>query len=209
MDTSPLIILFGHKARHGKDTVVKTIIDAYKDKYDVRRYAFADELKNEVEGLDKLAMCARYGVAYDFNPPMDDPLCPTGKQSSLLQAHGAHMRTINPYHWVNKLGNKIEKDKPQIALISDMRYKNERLWGLANDGYTVNVTRQGYVDLSRDPNHESEVDLDGMPYDFYISVPEGNLEELRADALDVFEQILKDYQPEIDRELPGAVFQVA
>jgi regulator of RNase E activity RraB len=63
-------------------------------------------------------------------------------------------------------------------------------------GHTVKVSRKGYIDLSRDPNHISEIALDNFKFDYEISVEEGDLKTLREDAIFVFDAILQSYTPE-------------
>jgi hypothetical protein len=188
-----VIIGVGHKARHGKDTVVKTIIERATT-FDARRYAFADALKREVEEIGAVELAFRYAVPLDPNPDMTDPLCPNGKQSHVLQAHGAYMRTVDKFYWVKKLREKIEADKPTIALISDMRHRNEFYFVKAFGGHTVKVFRPGFVDLSRDPNHPSETELDNAGFDYTI-VNDKGVEELQADAMEVFNLIVASQVP--------------
>lgn len=206
-----LIIAFGYKARHGKDTAVKTIIEARGNEFDVRRYAFADELKREytnaVEALmrDKglsaqdavRELCMDAGVEYEPNPDMTDPLCPYGKPRKLLQWWGTeYRRAQDPYYWVKKLRDRLRLEKPQIALISDLRFKNEKDWVLAESGFTVSVNRHGFDDGSTNPTHISENELDGQKFDYEIHVPDGNLDELKKDALFVFDHIINSFSAE-------------
>lgn len=200
---APIIIGFGAKSRSGKDSCVKHIIEKFGQDYDIRRYAFADELKKDVEQIGIARLAFKLGVKLDPKPDMSDPLCQSewGKQSALLQAWGEFCRKHDSFVWVRKVREQIERDQPQFALISDMRYKNEFLYVKAFRGYTVRVTRQGFVDLSRDPHHISEVDLDGWQFDYEISVADGQLEQLKADAEEVFKLIVaaqEPVKPEVD-----------
>lgn len=193
---STLIIGAGYAARQGKDSFCQQIREAYGDRYRIVQYAFANELKKEVENIGASYLAFKFGIPLDPNPPMDDPLCPKGKQSRVLQFWGEHVRKESPFHWVDKVKNAIDRDRPQIALISDMRHMNEAAFVKGRGGYTVKVTRQGYVDLSRDPNHPSETALQNYTFDFDINVAEGALDELKADALYVFEEIVKLWNPD-------------
>lgn len=206
----PVVIGFGHKARQGKGTVVETIVDAYKGEYDVRAYGFGDELKAEVNQFDQLEFCLRNGIQYDYDRPMTDPLCQTehGKQSRLLQFWGDYMRQRDNFYWVKKLGASISKDRPRIALIHDVRYKNEFAFVKAMGGFMVRVQRLGYTDLSRDARHISEVDLDNVKFDIEITVNDGEIEQLKNDAITVFNLVLAQYQPK-EEELPGVIVQEA
>lgn len=189
------LIGLGRKARQGKDTVAKTIIDKFGGRYDIRRYAFADALKREVDELGPLDLCLEYGIDYDMNPSMDDPLCRTkhGKQSRLLQFWGEKRRKENSFYWISKVRQKVDEENPTIALITDMRYKNEGLWVRSKGGVTVDVQRVGYKDYSRDPHHISETDLDNWPFDYTIQVMHDDLPELQRSAVELFQLIEQEY----------------
>ncbi len=203
------IIAFGAKARQGKDTCADAMVKEFSKLYDVRKYGFGVQLKEEVNKLDQFEVCLKAGIQYDINPPMDDPLCQTkhGKQSRLLQWYGNYKREQDKLYWIKKLAATIKRDKPQFAIIVDLRYQNELMWVKSQKGYTVRVTREGFIDLSRDPNHVSEVDLDNSVFDYEIHVPEGNVPQLRKDAIEVFNLVVADITPRVDdlTELNNAV----
>jgi hypothetical protein len=108
---------------------------------------------------------------------------------------------------VRKLRERIEQEQPQIAVIPDIRFLNEFYFVKAFGGFTVKVTRLGFVDPSRDPNHVSETELDNTKFDFEITCPDGELDELRRDAKEVFDLIIKQMDPEIP-DLPYVTVQV-
>jgi hypothetical protein len=199
MDT--LVIGFGYKARHGKDTAAQAIIDAYPQ-YDVRKYPFAAALKAEVNqaaekagGFEFLIAQMRFThnlpdwVVYEPNADMSDPMCPLGKQRTLLQWWGTeYRRAQDPYYWVKKTNKKIEIDKPQVALITDMRFPNEFWWVQSVDGVTCKVERAGFLD-SHANAHSSENAIADAPFDFEILHGEGDIEGLKQAAVEMFEQI--------------------
>lgn len=189
--SSTIIIGLGHKARQGKDTVANIIYDTYKDKYNIVLYALADALKREVVG-NEFELCLKHGIEYDTNPDMTDPICNSkhGKQSKLLQFWGSYRRAQDPFYWIRKLSDQILIDRPQIAIVKDIRYFNEALWVVANDGYTVKVTRLNYVDLTRDPSHPSETQLNNYGFNYEIAVKEGDFDDLRKSAIEVFDLII-------------------
>lgn len=192
----PVVIGFGYRARQGKDVCVSTIIAEHPE-LNIARIAFADALKEEVNQFDQFELCLRHGLEYDFKPFMEDPLCNTkhGKQARLLQFWGAYRRSTDPFYWIKKMRDKIDETRPTVVLIPDMRYKNEFYYVKAMGGFVVKVTRQGFVDLTRDPKHISEVDLDGMQFDYEIHVGEGEVEQLKKDALTVFNLIGDSLDP--------------
>jgi hypothetical protein len=218
-----VLVGFGYRARNGKDTAVSAIIEARSGQYDVRRYAFADVLKKEVNdaavdaggmlelfkqggvrgpnarGLlhDDFVMFPSW-VIYDADADMSDPLCPLGKQRTLLQWWGTdYRRNEDPNYWVEKLQEVIEKDKPAIALISDMRFPNEVSWVKSSiDNCVVRVDRLGYRSIT--PSHASETALDFMgdeDWHYILQVPDGDLEELKRDAVVVFDLIISSLTP--------------
>src|SRR4051812_28487571 len=119
-DRVPVVIGLGYKARHGKDSAAQAIIEARGADYDVRRYAFADELKIELTS----AICKAGNIAEFFSqwdsllpdwvilepePDMTDPLCPFGKYRTLLQWYGTeYRRAQNDSYWVERLSARIE-----------------------------------------------------------------------------------------------------
>ena len=199
---------FGHKARQGKDVACQTIVEAFKDRYDIRHYSFGNELKKEVNGLDQFEWCLKLGVQYDINPPMNDPLCQTrhGKQGPLLQKYGTeYRRAQDNFYWVKKLRAMLEAEQPQIALISDVRFPNEMMFCKAFGGFTVKVSRYGYTDLSRDPNHISETALDNAKFDYEIQVLDGELDQLKKDAVTVMGLIISSMNPQHSEDLGDVV----
>ena len=215
MSVQSLVIGLGHRARQGKDEVASAIIEARKDQYDVRRYSFAKELKQEVNenamrsgGMLKLfddgLRIPTFGymqangnllalpdwVQYDFDAPMDDPDCPYGKQRTLLQWWGGEFRrSIDPAYWIKKVEARIAKEKPEIALITDVRYPNELEW-CKKYGEVVKVVRPGVPS----PNsHASETALAHLQDWEWSSVIYNNstLEALKTQAIYVFDEIME------------------
>jgi hypothetical protein len=205
-NTGTIVLGFGHRARQGKDEAVRAIIEARGEQFDIRRYPFAGELKREINEAAERAggMLGLFTnpliyletelpewVKYEADPDMSDPLCPLGKQRTLLQFWGGHKRNEDPFYWVRKVAERIAADKPQFALIPDMRYVNEAFWVKANTGYTVKVTRHGFSDLSTNPEHISERQLANFAFDISITVLDGELEQLRKDAVQVFDMVIE------------------
>lgn len=211
-----LIVSFGHKAKRGKDSVVQHLIATYGGRFDIRRYAFADAMKIEVsnaiaeevmQGASPLQAIRELedwaGIPHDENMAMNDPLCPHGKSRTLLQFWGGDYRrrgmvagkqvnTPDEFYWVRKLRDRIRSEQPQVALISDLRYKNEAAMvkSESQDNRTVRIDRQGF-DLGLGSDHTSETELDDYGYDYEILVADGDLDELKRDGVHVMELILE------------------
>jgi hypothetical protein len=220
-----VVVGFGYKARNGKDEAVKAIIAARAGQYDVRRYAFADVLKREVNEAavaagGMLELFKQGGVweeteyrdgpgtklvefpswvQYDPDADMTDPLCPLGKQRTLLQWWGTEFRRARDNnYWVKKMDETLRTEKPRIALITDMRFPNEVSWVKQDpaSGFVVRVDRLGYkTDVVQ---HVSEKALDFMgdeDWHYIIQVNDGDVEELKRDAVVVFDLIVELLTP--------------
>ncbi len=130
-----------------KDSYGEAVIGYAPERYDIRKYGFATALRAEVDGALKRAGGAFSllvanrpthfvqanenlielpdWVVLDENPEFNAQY-PLGKQRTLLQWWGTeYRRSIDDAYWVRQLAQQIELEKPQIALISDMRFPNE------------------------------------------------------------------------------------
>src|SRR5271157_3221837 len=215
-----LVIGFGYRARSGKDIAVAEIIkqrgltsgsvDNTTERYDIRRYAFADALKREVNAAalavggmanlltlpsNRFVMSRGHyinfpdWVVYDPDAPMDDPMCPLGKQRTLLQWWGAQYRRVqDKNYWVRQLANMIELEKPQIALISDVRFPNEVEW-VKQYGEVIRVDR----DCLPPATHISERALDDCTDWALVLENNGTLEEFREGAVVAFDEIMTGF----------------
>jgi hypothetical protein len=206
-----LVIGFGFRARSGKDTAVAEIIKQRGllntgetsngvERYDIRRYAFADALKREVneaarraggmwELFNALPFDAPKWVKYDPNAPMDDPMCPLGKQRTLLQAWGAeYRRAEDKDYWVKQLALTIDLEKPTIALLSDLRFPNEMEFVLQY-GEAVRVDRDSLPPAT----HISETALEDSTDWSLILENNGTLEEFLEGAVTVFDELMTDF----------------
>jgi hypothetical protein len=209
MAIESIIFGLGYKARSGKDTAVAEIITKRSLDYDVRRYSFADALKREVNaaaveaggmnnlltlGSKRFVMDNGYfkdfpdWVQYDPKAPMDDPLCPLGKQRTLLQFWGGdYRRSQDPEYWIKKLAERISEEKPEIALITDLRYLNEFEF-CKEYGETIKVVRPGLPQGT----HASETELDSVPDAKWSAVltNDGSLEQFKQKSVELFEDVL-------------------
>lgn len=148
-----LVIGLGHRKRVGKDTLAAGIIGSRSLRYNIRRIAYADALKNELTaafvdlfpnsrnpGVDSEAVlrgkwtqfCRHFGI--QLTRPVDvefgtDLLCPYGKCRQAAQWWGTEFkRAIDPNYWTNKMEEAICRaafDRVDAVLITDMRFPNE------------------------------------------------------------------------------------
>jgi hypothetical protein len=186
--------------------------DAEKERYDIRKYSFADALRREVDdaigragGAFSLLVANRPThfvqanenlielpdwVVLEENPEINEQY-PLGKQRPLLQWWGTeYRRSIDPDYWVRQLAQRIELEKPQIALITDMRFPNEMAF-VKQYGETILVQRDGLPPST----HASETALaDTSPEDWSIILENnGTLEELKEGAVTVFDELLINF----------------
>lgn len=158
-----LVIGIGHKARHGKDTAVACLTDTFKA---ARRYSFADDL---------YAVCrVMHGM--------------TTKDAPLLQRVGLEWRERDQNVWVKAVYAKLLNERPQVAVLSDVRFPNEMAFVRALGGMCWKVERRladgsVFVDPSRPADHPSETALDDARWDTVIVNREGSLDAFRDSVL--------------------------
>lgn len=167
---------FGYKARRGKDIAAGAIVRDCGGMLYVRKYAFADELREEIKRavFDRwvktfpdrpfdgpLAMenlCCWAGVAYDPNAEQDKDY-PFGKQRPLYQWWGTeYRRAQDADYWVKRLNERIERDRPVFAVLSDLRFMNE----FDFCDFRIRCDRPGF-EMGTGEDHVSEHVLDVIP----------------------------------------------
>jgi hypothetical protein len=208
MKRKALVIGFGHKARTGKGECVDTICRAFSKtnggSLRILRVSFGDALRGEVsEALLNLQrehqvdqqgavrrLCKWAGVEYDPHAKADATY-PYGKQRRLLQWWGTeYRREQDPDYWVKRVEERIKSELPEFVLLDDMRFPNEFAWVESQGGVTVKVSRPGFAGLSAEAaQHASETSLDGFTFQHNISVPDGNLPVLQAEAKHLFRML--------------------
>lgn len=166
-----IVIGIGHKSRQGKNELAKYLVSQFiKKGYYAKQYAFADALK---------AYCR---VAFQMYT----------KDPTLLQMVGTDIfrNKIDRDVWVDILSAQINEESPAIAIVSDMRFKNEA--DFVNDcaGFTINITGRPTT-TDRDNNHASEVELDNYEYDYVID-NSGTLLNLYIEANNIIADILSE-----------------
>lgn len=202
---APLIIGLGYKARQGKNVVVQAMQDrmhVMAPKLVVTAYAFAEELKTYCRD--------HHDELYKKYPHVgrnkkDDPIY---GYVEMLQWYGTDiMRAQDPDHWVKLLETRIGTEAPDIALVTDVRFKNEAAWlHDSPTGFLVEVIRRKedgtqYLDPNRDPKHASEVDLDGYKgWNYIIVAHDGEIGKLKAKASKVLMSIFVDHAVEETRK---------
>ena len=166
-----LVIGFGHRARQGKNTAAQAVLDACPLETQVRMYSFAEALKKEVRYV-----CNKWGGQHEmiaawreagFLPDWvkyEEP-----KPRPLLQWWGTdYRRKQDPDYWVKRLRKTLDDHKPDVALITDVRFRNEVDFIHSVGGFVVKVERIGAPDVIVQ-EHASEAELDKYTgWDFFI-----------------------------------------
>jgi hypothetical protein len=206
-DNSCVMIGFGFRARGGKDTSVRTIIDRYSDRYSIKRFALADPMRVELyDALLNPAHEAWSVIPWSWAVKPWNHLADTEYKlrwyeenraalGKLPQLFGTeYRRTQDSFYWVKKLRAAIESERPDVALVSDVRFLNEFYYVKSQKGFMVQVDRPDFRDCNRDAKHRSECELEGSPFDYTI-INDGTLEQLQQDACTVFEHIIASLNP--------------
>lgn len=191
-----ILIGLGSKARQGKNYVGNYMKEAVPE---IQFYSFADELKRYCkEHHDELVPQWQLANQTKILPsPKEDPIY---GYTTILQWFGTEVvRKNNPNQWVDILADKIEKENPEIAIVTDVRFPNEAAWVKNHDGYLVEVIRLNedgtrYYDPNRDKNHASETSLDEYDgWDFIILCKSGDLKSLKYKSLGVIKAIINQH----------------
>lgn len=208
-----IIFGYGFRARSGKDTACATVIKERGKQYDIKHYSFAKTLKQEVtenaiksggmrnlfsdglrlEGAGFLQtngniLSLPEWVQFDEAAPMDDVDCPLSKQRSLLQFWGTNLRrSADENYWLKKVAEQIAEDRPEIALISDLRFLNEVNF-ILKYGEIIRVDRPGLPPLNE--VHESERALATYTGWSDVIKNEGTLEEFKDKVLFSFDMLM-------------------
>lgn len=188
-----LIIGFGHKARQGKNSAAISMLNLFPLERHARLYAYADALRAEVKrairgagGQDRLVMTWQESGLM----PAWVSASEIGKPRTLLQWWGTdYRRKQDPDYWVKRLQETLEREQPEVALITDVRFPNEADAIHAAGGYLIKCTRTSKPDIDVPP-HPSEQALDGYTaWDFHIEA--ANLTELRKQAAVIYKKIAR------------------
>jgi hypothetical protein len=161
-----MIIGVSGKKRTGKDTFYTVASKLLKGKNVVKRYAFADTVKE-------------YAIEY-FKIPKDE--IKLEEHRYILQAIGQMLRDeVSKSYWINKTFHKIYesrlKNPGEISIITDVRYLNE-VEAILNSENSILIRIENGKNENLD-FHQSENDLNSFQFDFVITNT-GTLEEYEA-----------------------------
>lgn len=180
-----IIIGISGKAGTGKDMLANYMIEEFGQQYKMKKYAFADVLKKEIEGKE-FELSTRYEL----------PLYPDkdGKWRKLMQRYGDEKRRESLYYFVMRISRQIDEDTKnglQVAIVSDVRRKNEAMFIKSRGGDIIRIKCPDLPDADW-REHVTETELDSFQFDYTVENQMGDLEALRQDARAVFSMIYED-----------------
>ncbi|MGH7745909.1 MAG: hypothetical protein ACREQ5_14180 [Candidatus Dormibacteria bacterium] len=180
-----LLIGFGNKARHGKDAAAAAI----KDHYDRCRDQFK---KHDLTVPVPEVKIFRFAEAiYEV---CRKEFGMTTKDAPLLQRVGLERRSICVNYWVEKVEQQLDKFNG-IALIADVRFKNEAEMVKRIGGFLVNVQRLNadgtpFITDDRPAEHPSEIELDDFNWDYRLVAKTGESDLAGEQAITLTEYLL-------------------
>lgn len=136
-------------ATSGKDTLYTLCRTSLPDSHNTRRYAFADQLKEESDEF----LMKNVGISAFTSDPIEKEVI-----RPFLVTYGTHIRRkLNPNCWISRLEDSIRSEAltDHIIFITDVRFENEALWIKKNGGFLVNVSREGVGPANADEEEQS------------------------------------------------------
>ena len=141
-----MLIGISGKKRSGKDTVGAMVVEWLNEHgFDAAQVAFADQLKDEV------------AEATGVNRRMQE--MDKERWRPILQWWGVEFRRhyFGQDYWVSKMTQKLLAMDEDVAVVTDVRFRDEAEFIRDSGGFVVRVEREtGLQD-----GHSSETDLDG------------------------------------------------
>lgn len=169
------VLAFTGRARHGKDTAARFIVEALG--VDAHRFALSD------------AISAYARVACGM----------TARDPVLLQAVGYQMRQERPDAWLTALYGAIADRAPRLALVTGVRFPDEVSLIRQMGGALVRVSRltpagDPFRATDRDNDHVTEQGIDGLAADRDVTNVTGALAAFRDEVLCVYHALALDLE---------------
>ena len=179
-----LLLAFGHKARHGKDTAGEAVVEHFINQRSILKRHYGVPSNRPAAQLFKFAD-ALYKECRELHGM-------TEKDAPLLQRVGSQRRVEDESYWISKVFAQIDAVNPEVAVISDLRYINESAAVANRKGFLIDVRRLNpegtpFIAEDRPANHQSEIDLDDAPFDFYILAKTGDSALVAQQAITIAE----------------------
>lgn len=174
-----IVLGVGNRARQGKSLFCATIIE---------RCSFIGISCREYSISEAIIQCCIAEGILPKNAKREacDP--------NILVRVGNAKRAERKDYWVNEISKAIDIDKPQVALIPNVRFPQEVELVKSLGGYTVRVRRLNpngtfYISPDRNPNDPCECTLDLAAWDFEIVNMPGREFWLRRQAAALFDYL--------------------
>jgi hypothetical protein len=104
--------------------------------------------------------------------------------------YGNMMRSVDNGYWYKAVIDQINDEKPEIAIIPDVRFKIEADGILQHGGYVIRVDRDcKNTPFSQDLQDDSETQLDDYDRFDYTINNDGSLEDLKESVIKALEYI--------------------
>lgn len=179
-----ILLLLAGWMECGKDTVGAYLVE----KYQFKRYAFADILKDEVAAL------------YEVDrPSFDDPVLKRmpclahslKTRRQLMIEYGAVRRLQDSNYWADKLCDAICRDGPERVVITDWRFHDEGAAVEQRLASQYQIYKWRVIRWICPPSHDpSEMQLTNVKYDGIVQ-NKGTFNQLYAGVEDAMEPILE------------------
>jgi hypothetical protein len=183
------LIGLGHRARQGKNMFAEAMQSVAPEK--IKLYAFAEELKRYC--------AAHHDELFEKYPDVprihkDDPIY---GYVAMLQYYGTGIvRAENPDAWVSKVRERIELEKPDVAVLTDVRFENEAGYVKQSDGVLLKIVRlkedgSVYQDPNRPPHISEEALENYTGWDLVVKAPDGMIDSLKEAGRLIAEGVLQ------------------
>ena len=150
------LAMIGH-ARHGKDEAAKMLLRILPG---AERFALSDALSVECR--------VHHGMGH--------------RDPRVLQDVGMKFRAEREGVWLRCLYHAIEDRRPEVAVITGVRFHDEAQMVRDMGGRIVRIVRtergQRYVSPDRNPNHAAEREIDALHADTDIVAESGDMQGL-------------------------------
>lgn len=138
-----ILIGFAGPPGAGKDTAFKILESLLKEKFDIRRYSFADPIRDIAERMMSLPRSEHRF----WEPPLKDEPLPSFNDHTpreMLIDIGMMGRKYRPNIWIDLAVDKILEDMPDVAVVTDVRFSNEAERFLQLRGELIEIRRPGH-----------------------------------------------------------------
>jgi len=146
-----MIIGVSGSARSGKDTFFKLLSKYHGSTKFFQRFAFADELKNDLKRLISRKFDIKISSCSDEEKELIRPL---------MVSYGKLARNINEDYWIQRLMDKILPFKNlKIPVITDVRYLNEQRYLKSHfeECINVHICREGFPPINEEEEENEPI----------------------------------------------------